>query len=218
MKSPPSSRRTAGGLPGPAGSPTREVFLVSEDAGRSWKDSSSGFPDGAWITGFASSGATLYAGTFGDGVFRSQSGGSHWRSVNSGFPAHPGVDICGLVASRTDVYAGTHEHGIFVLREGNSGWERVIDGLPPEAHLMSLAANGDSVFAGMQDCGVYILKRGRAARTACEAGLPGQVTVGSLAACGAYRRRRHETRVVPIGRWRRDLDGCRARAPGGKNQ
>jgi hypothetical protein len=59
--------------------------------------------------------ATLYAGTSGDGVFKSTNGGGNWTAANTGLT---NTDVNTLAidpATPTTLYAGTHGGGVFVV-------------------------------------------------------------------------------------------------------
>ena len=97
-------------------------------------------PDGGMINALAidpATPSTLYAGTWGGGVFKSADGGASWSAVNTGLPA---TDVYALVidpATPSTLYAGTNG-GVFKSTNGGAAWEAVNTGLT-NTYVPSLA-------------------------------------------------------------------------------
>ena len=73
------------------------------------------------VRSLASSGGTLYAGTQGDGVFRTDDGGETWRRAGL-----DGRTVKALaVAPDGAVYAGTKPPALFVSRDGGESWREL---------------------------------------------------------------------------------------------
>ena len=72
---------------------------------------------------------TIYAGTYGGGVFKSLDGGSTWYAINAGLT---NLHIYSLAIDPTNtqtVYAGTEQGGVFKSTNGGSSWSAVNTGL-----------------------------------------------------------------------------------------
>src|SRR5256712_3722602 len=72
-------------------------------------------------------GQTVYAGSFGRGVFKSEDGGKSWTAVNEGM-TDPYVYVV-VVAPDKAVFAGTLRGGIFRSKSGGKSWTPVNAGL-----------------------------------------------------------------------------------------
>ena len=170
---------------------TGEGVFKSIDDGQSWVATNSGLRDSEIIDdvpGYVvlslaidpSDSETIYAGTFGNGVFKSTDAGASWVPFNSGLPAlavlrSPPVVTCLIVdpSNPATIYAGisagSASDGIFkstnvgVFRSTNGGqrWDplnvdRKFDRKP--THVLALAIDPTSpatVFAGSFGRGVF---------------------------------------------------------------
>lgn len=127
--------------PGLACAATRGGILRSEDAGASWKDSSSGLAKtfALQLAFDAADSSTLYAATAGAGVYRSGDGGKSWKAGGRELSRAivrslaPGVGATGVV------YAGT-DGGVFGSVTGGRSWTALVDGLP-RAPVYALTAD-----------------------------------------------------------------------------
>ncbi len=71
----------------------------------------------------------LYAGTDGNGVFKSTNGGENWNAVNTGLT---NADVRALAIDPkkpTTLYAGTWEGGVFKSVNGGDNWQAINTGL-----------------------------------------------------------------------------------------
>ncbi len=97
--------------------------------------------------------ATLYAGSFGHGIFRSQDRGETWSQ------AGPGVTdpfILSLATGKDGaIYAGTFRGGVFRSRDEGKTWQAINGGLK-RFEVKALLVAGDELYAGTGD-GVYRL-------------------------------------------------------------
>ena len=101
--------------------------------------------------------ATIYAGTFDGGVFRSADGGTSWNAVNSGLG---NATVYALAASKgvpTTIYAGTDDSGVFKSVDNGASWTATNNGLT----VLSINAltvdptNPSVVYAGTNGGGIF---------------------------------------------------------------
>ena len=96
---------------------------------------------------------TIYAGSFGHGIFRSSDRGTNWS------PAGTGVTdpfILSLATAKDGaVYAGTFRGGVFRSRDEGKTWQPVNGGLK-RFEVKALLVAGEELYAGTGD-GVYRL-------------------------------------------------------------
>ncbi len=70
---------------------------------------------------------TLYVGTFGKGIYRTQDSGKHWEAISDGLE-DPFIMTLYLESDQT-IYAGTARMGMFRSRDGGKNWEKKSSGL-----------------------------------------------------------------------------------------
>ncbi|HZR45858.1 MAG TPA: hypothetical protein VFA47_04085 [Candidatus Manganitrophaceae bacterium] len=101
----------------------------------------------------AGSGETLFVGTYGDGLFRSDDGGIHWAPANFGLGDKFIVNLTRL--KEGVLFAGTIRAGLFRSRDDGRHWEPANQGLEnTDVHAMA-SLPGGRIFAGTGQ-GVYI--------------------------------------------------------------
>ncbi len=95
---------------------------------------------------------TVYAGSFGMGIFRSTDRGKTWETVGPGV-TDPFILSLSTRADGT-LYAGTFRHGVFRSRDGGNTWTPINAGLKRlevkallQAHGMLYAGTGDGVYS-----------------------------------------------------------------------
>jgi photosystem II stability/assembly factor-like uncharacterized protein len=98
-------------------------------------------------------GQTVFAGSFGSGIFRSDDRGSSWSGTNNGL-SDPFILA---LASGPDgtVYAGTFHGGVFRSKDSGASWQTINDGLK-RLEIKALLVRDGTVYAGTGD-GVYRL-------------------------------------------------------------
>jgi photosystem II stability/assembly factor-like uncharacterized protein len=101
--------------------------------------------------------ATLYAGTEGDGVFRSPDGGATWSRAGS-LPAHAVmIDIEVAPSAGSPVYATVYERGVFKSENAGSRWAGANQGLVA-SQIRALAVDPSApsiVYASTPTTGVW---------------------------------------------------------------
>lgn len=86
----------------------------------------------------------LFAGTDGQGAFRSQDRGATWETVNAGFPERQGVYAFAGYGGR--LFAGTYD-GVYYSGDNGKGWIRSNHENWPALHVVALAGLGKFLFA-----------------------------------------------------------------------
>ncbi|MGH7206232.1 MAG: ligand-binding sensor domain-containing protein [Nitrospiraceae bacterium] len=94
---------------------------------------------------------TVFAGSFGLGVFRSDDRGESWSPANAGL-TDPFV-LCLATAKDGTVYAGTFRAGVFRSEDGGKSWHAINAGLK-RLEIKTLLLEGGVIYAGTGD-GVY---------------------------------------------------------------
>jgi len=88
---------------------------------------------------------TIYAGSFGLGVFLSKDHGNTWTSINKGMGDR--FILCLTADQKGRVYAGTVRGGIFRTRDDGASWEAISHGLK-RVEVKSLLAHPRGIYAG----------------------------------------------------------------------
>jgi photosystem II stability/assembly factor-like uncharacterized protein len=84
---------------------------------------------------------TLYAGTWGHGVYRSKDGGNVWKSRGSGGGMHIRA-LAALPSSSKTLYAGSFGEGLFRSADGGKHWEPLgSEGLLTQPSAQHIARN-----------------------------------------------------------------------------
>lgn len=110
---------------------------------------------------------TVYAGSFGKGIFKSEDGGKTWLAVNEGM-TDPFVYVVVVGPDKT-VYAGTLRGGVFRTQNGGKSWTAVNAGLD-RLETQVLTFHQGVLYAGTGS-GVYWSKNGGEKWTADNQGL-----------------------------------------------
>lgn len=107
---------------------------------------------GKYVQTLAMDGTYLYAGTFGDGAFRSSNEGTSWTAINNGL-SNDKV-IC-LILKDTIIFAGTSGGGVFRSTNKGDNWINVNSGLT-NTDVRSLAIIDTILFAGTYGGGIFL--------------------------------------------------------------
>jgi photosystem II stability/assembly factor-like uncharacterized protein len=125
------------------------ILLLSSQVARAQWVQTNG-PEGGQIDCFVSSGASMFAGTCGGGIYISSDSGIGWISRNSGLADWY---VRAIVSNGTTVIAGTST-GIY--RSTNAGKNWALENLGLTYHSVNcLLTKGTKLFAGTQG-GVYV--------------------------------------------------------------
>jgi len=88
---------------------------------------------------------TIYAGSFGMGIFVSHDQGKTWKAMNEGLSDRFILSL--VVDQKGTVYAGTVRGGLFRTKEDGTTWELINQGLK-RVEVKSLLAHPNGVYAG----------------------------------------------------------------------
>ena len=122
-------------------------------------------------------GATVYAGTYGSGVFRSDDRGNSWTTINEELTDRK---VCALLAVNEDtVFAGTAEGGIFRTTDGGDSWVEVNTGLT-NTTVSELAVVGKTIYAGMRERLVYSVNGGESWQPVKFSSIPSEYLFSTL--------------------------------------
>ena len=164
-----------------AGNVNGSGIFKSTDGGAHWTTINKGLPANQGATGALplvlgiapdpAHPATLYAGTYGNGIYRSTDGGSNWSSAGSGMRTTY-VSALAFEASATLV-AATFGGGVYRSEDGGDTWSPSSAGLDAGiAHaLLSDPAAPGTVYAALSD-GLYRSADGGGTWQAVNNGLP----------------------------------------------
>ena len=131
------------------------------------------------VIALAAFGATVYAGMYGSGIFRSDDGGDSWAAVNEGLPVTD-QKVCALLAVNEDtVFAGTAEGGIFRTMDGGDFWVEVNTGLT-NTMVGELAVIGKTIYAGMGERLVHSVDGGASWQPVQISAMPGEYLFSTL--------------------------------------
>ncbi len=127
---------------------TSDGVYVSYNNGAAWQAPGTGI-QGMAVTSLAFSGANVFAGSPGAGVFFSSDAGISWTAVNNGIiPV-----VFSMAASGNHVFAATVS-GLFQTSDNGTLWTNVSANLPP-IPVVSLAVSTTRLYAGVDTKGVW---------------------------------------------------------------
>jgi hypothetical protein len=123
--------------------------------------------------------STLYAGTYGGGVFQSSNSGKVWSAVNTGLSGNA-LFVYALAinpATPSTLYAGTWRSGVFQSTNSGGSWRAVNTGLSGNALRVSTLAidpaTPGTLYAGTDGGGVFQSTNSGATWSAVSTGLSG---------------------------------------------
>lgn len=127
------------------------AFLIfSRNAYSQWTQSSGPYGGSVWSV--LSSGSTIYAGTFGGGIFMSNNDGASWTPLSSGLDFRDAI-VLSMAADGSTLFAGFDKTGLFVSRNSGVSWSKVTS--ISSKTISSLTVNGSNIYAGTAD-GLFI--------------------------------------------------------------
>ena len=100
-------------------------------------------PYGGNIQSFAVKGTTILAGSYSNGVFRSEDNGDSWTLVNFGSIIST-YSYQSFAVSGTTIFAGTWGSGVFRSADNGDSWTEVNSGLTTKL-ILSLTVSGTAI-------------------------------------------------------------------------
>ena len=134
-----------------AGTPADAVGIFrSTNGGTSWEPAAAGLPVASLIRGQIAFGPHAFAGTEGDGIYRSSDHGNTWTKtdVNNSLLAHQLVFA--FCAKDNALYAGAG-NGIYKSTDGGTTFQRTLNGFPPNINVTaySLTVSSGNILAAV---------------------------------------------------------------------
>jgi photosystem II stability/assembly factor-like uncharacterized protein len=97
-----------------------------------------------YVYSLAVSGVSLFAGTFGSGVFLSTNNGTSWTAASTGLT---NTNVLALAVSGTNLFAGTQAGGAFRSTDNGDHWTAANSGLNT-AYAGAFGISGTNLFLG----------------------------------------------------------------------
>jgi len=134
------------------------VFKLSPGAG--WKNFSEGLTD-LYLTSLAIINETVFAGTYGSGVFSTATTVDSWKQTNTGLPTLNITSLCAanLVYDGVTypyVYAG-YKGGVYFSFNNGEEWRSpdILANLPIYADITQIALSNNRIFVGTPNNSIY---------------------------------------------------------------
>ena len=122
----------------------------STNGGANWEAAAAGLPVASLIRGQIAFGAYVFAGTEGDGIYRSSDHGNSWAKtdVSNSLLAHQLVFA--FCAKGNALYAGAG-NGIYKSTDGGTTFQRTLNGFPPNINVTaySLTVSSGNILAAV---------------------------------------------------------------------
>jgi hypothetical protein len=150
--------------------------FYSANSGGAWSEAGYGIP--AVIRSLAVSGNTVFAGTYGGGVYLSTSNGTTWTAANNGLNT-PGPAVVAI--NGASIIAGNF--GIYLSGNNGSSWTPINNGFPMTSYVTAFAFNGANIFVGTHGDGIFLSANNGGNWTRMNSGLT-DTTIQSLAVSG----------------------------------
>ena len=134
-----------------AGTPADSAGMYrSTNGGASWEPVAAGLPIGKTIRSLISFGAYVFAGTEGDGIYRSSDHGDTWAKTDINNMLLAQTLVLTFCAKDNELFAGA-TNGIYKSTDGGATFQRILNGFPTNIGVFawSLTASGGNVVAAV---------------------------------------------------------------------
>jgi photosystem II stability/assembly factor-like uncharacterized protein len=134
-----------------AGTPADAVGIYrSTNGGQNWEPAAAGLPIASEIRSMIAFGAYVFAGTQGDGIYRSSDHGNTWAKTDVNNPLLANALVLAFCVKDNNLFAGAI-NGIYKSTDGGATFQRTLNGFPPNIGVTaySLTASGGDVVAAV---------------------------------------------------------------------
>ena len=134
-----------------AGTPADAAGIyTSTNGGASWDPAAAGLPVGKTIRSLISFGAYVFAGTEGDGIYRSSDHGDTWAKTDVNNTLLAQQLVFTFCTKDQALFAGA-DNGIYKSTDGGATFQRMLNGFPPNIGVFawSITASGGNVVAAV---------------------------------------------------------------------
>jgi photosystem II stability/assembly factor-like uncharacterized protein len=134
-----------------AGTPADAAGMYkSANGGANWNPAAAGLPVGKTIRSLISIGAYVFAGTEGDGIYRSSDHGDSWAKTDVNNTLLTQQLVLTFCIKDNALYAGAG-NGIYKSTDGGATFQRMLDGFPPNigVTVYSLTTSGGNIVAAV---------------------------------------------------------------------
>jgi photosystem II stability/assembly factor-like uncharacterized protein len=135
------------------GAATQRGLYLSTDQGASWSRGDTRIAD-TDFRAISFLGATLFAGTNGDGVFLTTTVGATWARADTGIPSVTYTRSFCVVQS--NIFVSTYNHGVFLSTDMGLNWSSANPALG-DTEVNDLISFGGYLFAATGDSGIWRL-------------------------------------------------------------
>jgi photosystem II stability/assembly factor-like uncharacterized protein len=134
-----------------AGTPTDAAAMYrSTNGGASWEPAAAGLPHGKIIRSLIAFGGYVFAGTEGDGIYRSSDHGNTWAKTDVSNSLLAQQLVFTFCIKDNALFAGA-SNGIYRSTDGGATFQRTLDGFPDNINVtaFSLTVSNGNIVAGV---------------------------------------------------------------------
>jgi photosystem II stability/assembly factor-like uncharacterized protein len=134
-----------------AGTPADAVGIFrSINGGQNWEPAAAGLPIASQIRSLIAFGGFLFAGTQGDGIYRSSDHGDTWAKTDINNPLLAQTLVLTFCVKDNALFAGA-ANGIYKSTDSGATFQRTLDGFPPNENVaaFSLTVSSGNILVGV---------------------------------------------------------------------
>jgi photosystem II stability/assembly factor-like uncharacterized protein len=120
------------------------IILKSINGGETWQWLKNGLPENSMVMDLAidyTQNNVIYAGTWGNGVYKSIDGGENWIAINKGLLKSKISSLRIDPLTPSIIYVGTSGEGIYKSIDNGMNWSEINTGLPDNIEISDLIIN-----------------------------------------------------------------------------